>query len=136
MQKYATNKEGPDILLVHICYHCKMRWVMTKKGFRICVNKDADMISCAVTAQLISAFVFTTQSAQSLFFLNPKFQASSLFPPRPYRSVCRTRLETQKTGILAPGDQAAQIANINCYTGLLTSNSDSNSTPKTNPTAY
>ena len=36
-------------------------------------------ISCAVTAQLFSTFVFATQTAQSLFFLNPNFQASSLF---------------------------------------------------------
>ena len=40
-----------------------------KIGFCICVNKDAD--------QLISAFVFATQIEHSLFFLNPKFQASS-----------------------------------------------------------
>ena len=31
----------------------------------------------AVTAKLISAFVFATQIVQSLFFLNPRFQASS-----------------------------------------------------------
>ena len=36
-------------------------------------------ISCAVTAQLISAFVFAIQIVQFLFFLNPKFQAFSLF---------------------------------------------------------
>ena len=34
-------------------------------------------ISCAVTAQLISGFVFATWIVQSLFYLNPKFQASS-----------------------------------------------------------
>ena len=34
-------------------------------------------ISCAVTAQLISAFVFASQIVQSLYLLNPKFQASS-----------------------------------------------------------
>ena len=34
-------------------------------------------ISCAVAAQLIRAFVFATQIVLSLFFLNPKFQASS-----------------------------------------------------------
>ena len=34
-------------------------------------------ISCAVIAQLISAFVFAIRIVQSLFFLNPKFQASS-----------------------------------------------------------
>ena len=36
-------------------------------------------ISCAVTAQLISAFVFTTRIVQSHFYLYPKFQASSHF---------------------------------------------------------
>ena len=34
-------------------------------------------ISFAVTAKLISAFVFATWIVQSLYFLNPKFQASS-----------------------------------------------------------
>ena len=34
-------------------------------------------ISFMVTAKLISAFVFTTRIVQSLFYLNPKFQASS-----------------------------------------------------------
>ena len=35
------------------------------------------MISFAVTAKLISAFVFATRIVQTLFFLNLKFQASS-----------------------------------------------------------
>ena len=47
--------------------------------------KTKPQTSCAVTAQLISAFVFATQIVQSLFFLNPKFKASShllwLFSP-------------------------------------------------------
>ena len=34
--------------------------------------------NCAVTAKVISAFVFATRIVQSFFFLNPKFQASSL----------------------------------------------------------
>ena len=34
-------------------------------------------ISFAVTAKLFSAFVFATRIVQSLYFLNPKFQASS-----------------------------------------------------------
>ena len=34
-------------------------------------------ISFAVTAKLISAFVFATQIVQSLYFQNTKFQASS-----------------------------------------------------------
>ena len=39
--------------------------------------KTKVQISCAVTPQLISAFVSASQIAQSLYFLNPKFQASS-----------------------------------------------------------
>ena len=34
-------------------------------------------ISCAVTAELISAFVFAIRIVQSLFYLNTKFQAPS-----------------------------------------------------------
>ena len=41
----------------------------------------------AVAAQLISTFVFATQIVQSPFFLNPKFQASSLLLWM-YRPVC------------------------------------------------
>ena len=49
--------------------------------------KTKTQISFAVTAKLISAFVFTTRIVQSLYFLNPKFQASShlLWP---YSMVC------------------------------------------------
>ena len=45
----------------------------------ICIgeNKDADQL-CGVTAKLISTFVFATRIVQFLFFLTPKFQASSL----------------------------------------------------------
>ena len=43
-------------------------------------------ISCAVSAQLISAFVFPTRIVQP-HSLNPKFQASSPFV-RLYRPVC------------------------------------------------
>ena len=39
--------------------------------------KTKTQISFAATAKLISAFVFATQKVQPLFFLNPKFQASS-----------------------------------------------------------
>ena len=53
----------------------------------ICQCKKKAQISCAVTAQLISTFVFTAWIVQFLFFLNPKFQASShlLWV---YRPVC------------------------------------------------
>ena len=39
--------------------------------------KTKTQISFAVTAKLISAFVFAIRIVQSLFYLNPKFQASS-----------------------------------------------------------
>ena len=39
--------------------------------------KTKAQISFAVTAKLISAFVFATRIVQFLFFLNPKLQASS-----------------------------------------------------------
>ena len=63
----------------------KMSLVMRKPAFCICENKDADQLrgnregdlSFAVTAKLISAFVFATRIVHSLYFLNLKFQASS-----------------------------------------------------------
>ena len=61
----------------------------------ICIgeNKGADQLrsNCeadfAVTAKLISAFVFATRIVQFFFYLNQKFQASSSFLCL-YRSVC------------------------------------------------
>ena len=47
-------------------------------AFCICENKDADQLRFAVTAKLISAFVFATWIVQSLFYLNPKSQDSIL----------------------------------------------------------
>ena len=43
----------------------------------ICICKTKTQISFAVTAKLISAFVFATWIVQCLFFLNTKFQATS-----------------------------------------------------------
>ena len=43
------------------------------------IAKTKAQISFAVTAKLISAFVFATRIVQFLFYLNPKFQASSSF---------------------------------------------------------
>ena len=47
-----------------------------KTGF-LHYAKTKTQISLPVTAKLISAFVFATWIVQSLFYLNPKFQASS-----------------------------------------------------------
>ena len=48
---------------------------MRKPAFAYAKTKT--QISFAVTAKLISACVFATWIVQDLFFLNPKFQASS-----------------------------------------------------------
>ena len=59
-------------------------------------NREADQ-RLRVTAKLISAFVFATRIVQSLYFLNPKFQASSV-AEQP--GLCGTRSNTLKTGFL------------------------------------
>ena len=56
---------------------CCLSLVMRKPVFAYAKTKT--QISFAVTAKLISAFVFATRIVQSLFFLDPKFQASSHF---------------------------------------------------------
>ena len=43
----------------------------------ICICEKKAQISLAVTAKLISAFVFATQIVQFLYFLNPKFPVSN-----------------------------------------------------------
>ena len=53
----------------------KMSRVVRKRIFEYAKTKT--QISFAVTAKLISAFVFATRIVQSLYFLNPKFQVSS-----------------------------------------------------------
>ena len=52
-----------------------MSLVMRKPAFCICENKDADQLRSDREAD--QPFVFATQIVQYLFFLNPKFQASS-----------------------------------------------------------
>ena len=62
---------------------------MRKPTFCICQNKDAlpSQVSFPVTVKLISAFADTTQIIPMLYFLNPKFQASSHLLHL-YSSVC------------------------------------------------
>ena len=54
---------------------------------KFCKCETEAQTSIAVTVKLISAFVFATRTVQSLFYLNPKFQASSLLLWL-YRLVC------------------------------------------------
>ena len=62
-------------LFIRSLLNLYMSFVLRKPPFCICEKKT--QISYAVTAKLISAFVFATQIVQSLYCLNPKFQASS-----------------------------------------------------------
>ena len=61
-----------------------MSYIMRKPDICLCENIGA--VSCAVTAQLISAFVITIPIVHFLFFPNPEFQTSSFFL-RLYRLV-------------------------------------------------
>ena len=66
---------GPAVMeLFETNGHLYLSCVMRKPAFCICENKDADQLR----GNLISVFVFTTKLVQCPFFLNLKFQASSL----------------------------------------------------------
>ena len=75
------------------CYWNEISLVIKKlPAFCICKNKGADHLrgnreADQLTAKLISAFVFATRIVQSLYFLNPKFQASIYLLWR-YSPVC------------------------------------------------
>ena len=66
-----------------------------KTGF-LHMRETKTQISCAVTEQLISAFVFFRRIVQSLYYLNPKFGASSyllwLYSPVCVRRGRKTRI--------------------------------------------
>ena len=67
----VTN--GADSWVVYL----KIIWASTWEKRVFTYAKTKTQISFAVTAKLISAFVFATKIVRSLYFLNPKFQASS-----------------------------------------------------------
>ena len=58
-----------------ICYSAI--WALLWENRLFAYAKTKTQISFAVTAKLISAFVFATRIVQSLFFLNPKSQVSN-----------------------------------------------------------
>ena len=75
---------GPLVLrrydLIVLSESCLTIWFeprYEKTVFFLHMRKQMTQISFAVTAKLISAFVFATRIVQSLCFLNPEFQASS-----------------------------------------------------------
>ena len=64
--------------IIWLCLYCHMSRVVRKPAFCIYAKTKAQ-ISFAVIAKLISAFVFALRIVQFLYYLNPKFQASSHF---------------------------------------------------------
>ena len=77
-----ANKLSADCCMKDKSFFASLR---EKRSFAYAKTKA--QISCAVTAQLISTFVFATQQVQSLFFFSTKFQGSSLILWL-YRPVC------------------------------------------------
>ena len=57
--------------------HTTLIWALLWEKRFFAYAKTKTQISCAVTAQLISVFVFAKRIVQSLFYLNLKFQDSS-----------------------------------------------------------
>ena len=79
-------KDGAQTVVIFLCVVYYLSLLMGKQT--ICIGKKTKaQISFAVTAKLISVFVFATRIVQFLFYLNQKFQASSSFLCL-YRPVC------------------------------------------------
>ena len=93
--KFRTLDESKDFVVPCVwnywtstyIYISTLIWAASWENQFYAYAKTKMQISCAVTTQLISAFVFATRIEQSLLFLNPKFQASSHFL-RLCRLVC------------------------------------------------
>ena len=73
LQKCWSHYVSAQADLCLCCLH--MSHDIRKPDF--CISKTKTQISFAVTVKLIRAFVFATRIVQSLYFLNPKFQASN-----------------------------------------------------------
>ena len=92
---YKIGKKNTSRTIINVlaCFNCYLSYkaaaflshIIRKPVFAYAKTKA--QINCALTAQLISAFVFATRIVQFLFFLNPKFQASG-HPLCLYRLVC------------------------------------------------
>ena len=76
-----------------------------KKDSIFAYAKSKSKISCAVSAQLISAFVFSTRIVQSRLLLNMKFQASGLVYGKPDRNPKNIffRVAAFKMSLINPG---------------------------------
>ena len=75
-----------------------------------------------ITAKLISTFVFATQIVQSLYFLNPKFQASSHLL-RLYSPVCvRPGRKPRRLFFSQRGSYCIFLQVKNCTVGIVDDN--------------
>ena len=72
IRTFSTGQFGP-FSLVHSDLFLRSIWTSSISPYA----KTKTQITFAVTAKLISTFVFATLIVHFLFFLNPKFQASS-----------------------------------------------------------
>ena len=70
---HTTNWIYSNIILIK----CVIIWASSWENRLFAYAKTKTQISVAVTAKLISAFVFAIRIVQSLYYLNSKFQASS-----------------------------------------------------------
>ena len=90
---------------------------MRKPAFAYAKTKT--QISFAVSAKLISVFVFAIRIVQSLYYLNPKLHASSHFEAvQP--GLCGTRSKNPKTGFRTTRFiYAASVMNMKITTTVL-----------------
>ena len=83
-QKYRLGTISNTKLLAGLNRFCRILTspsasaVVHNRNFAFAKTKV--QISCAIAAQLMSAFVFATQIVQLLFYLHPNFQAYTSFP--------------------------------------------------------
>ena len=82
---FISFKSDPIVIPLHCGIPHNLSHRMGKPT--ICIGKNKDTDQLRGSAKLISAFVFATRIVQFLFYLHPKFQASSSFL-RLYRTVC------------------------------------------------
>ena len=80
-----------SVQFIECTYHLSR--VMRKLDF--CLGEKKEQISFAVTAKLISTFVFATPIVQFHFFLNLKFQVSYPSSVGAQAGFCQTWSETQ-----------------------------------------
>ena len=88
---------------------CSIIWALLWENRLFAYAKTKTQISFALTAKLISAFVFATRIVQSLYYQNPKFQDSSPSSVTAQLGLCQTWSETPKTGFLT-----TRLIFVNC----------------------